>query len=33
MDEQKDYYQLEKKILRLKQEIDDVQSREPSDKK
>ncbi|MFC2160321.1 acetyl-CoA carboxylase carboxyltransferase subunit alpha [Acidobacteriota bacterium] len=33
MEEQKDYYQLEKKILLLKQEIDDVIADEPSDHK
>ena len=31
MEEQKDYYQLEKKILRLKQEIDDVSASESLD--
>lgn len=33
MEEKKDYYQLEKNILRLKQEIDDVYATEPPDQK
>ena len=33
MEEQKDYYQLEKNILLLKQEIDEVRASEPPDRR